>query len=960
VACLRVFLLGLPRVETEQGPLDVSSRKAVALLAYLAVDGEQSRDGLASLLWPDSDHTRARTALRKALSILNGVLGGRWLVSRRSRVALDSNVEVDVQTFRAALQGVDDHGHAPDALCEACLDALTGAAEMYGDDFLAGFGVRDSATFDDWQRQVAEELRLELMTALGLLVESHTSRGQFDTAITHATRRLSVDPLHEPTHRQLMLLHAWTGDRAEAVRQYERCTQLLERALGIAPMDETTQVHDAVLAGDPPPPPAPPASNQPPSTARTSSLVGRHDELRQISRSHAQSVSGGRLVAVEGEAGIGRTALLSAVVADARERGATVVSLRCRDTEQSLPYALVADAIRNVVVAARPGLADVPPAWLAEAARLVPELLESHPDLVPAPAVDATETRRRLLEGIRRTLLGGIAGTVPGMVVIDDLQWADGPSLDALLYLADRSTDPPCCLVLSWRSDAVPADHRLRRLVADHHTRGLAEVVRLTRLNRDDVALLVAAADRDDPDGALADRLHQETQGLPLLVTQYLRGLPQGPVDPSTLRPPPGAQELVRAHLDGISDQARNVAVTAAVIGHPFDLPTLLEASGLDAGDAVAALDELLSAGILDEQVRIAPTNSLTYEFQFQPLRTLLYEDTSQTLRRLLHGRAADALTDGPQALTPATHAIVADHLRRAGRDRDAAQAFVRAAEAAHQVVALDEATDHLRSALALGHPEPGSLQKRLGELETLRGDYPAALRALRSATSDMPAPTEQARLELDIARIHERRGNWDQAEQHLQQGLDHLRDEPTAAQPDRAPLEARLHAELALTAHRQNDANEARRRGEHALDLAQSAGDPWATARAHNTLGMVLRADESFDQAVEHLQQARQLADHLDDPAASVAALNNLALTHADRGDRSRALELAKTALARCRRRGDRHREAALLNNLADLLHAADRPDEARTHIAEAVSLFADIDRPNHLEPEIWKLVDW
>jgi tetratricopeptide (TPR) repeat protein len=222
------------------------------------------------------------------------------------------------------------------------------------------------------------------------------------------------------------------------------------------------------------------------------------------------------------------------------------------------------------------------------------------------------------------------------------------------------------------------------------------------------------------------------------------------------------------------------------------------------------------------------------------------------------------------------------------------------------------------------------------------------------------PAPTEQARLELDIARIHERRGNWDQAEQHLQQGLDHLRDEPTAAQPDRAPLEARLHAELALTAHRQNDANEARRRGEHALDLAQSAGDPWATARAHNTLGMVLRADESFDQAVEHLQQARQLADHLDDPAASVAALNNLALTHADRGDRSRALELAKTALARCRRRGDRHREAALLNNLADLLHAADRPDEARTHIAEAVSLFADIDRPNHLEPEIWKLVDW
>jgi hypothetical protein len=570
--------------------------------------------------------------LRKALSVLNRELGGRWLVSSRSEVALDGDVQVDVWDFREALRRVESHGHPPDGACADCLDDLAEAGGLYRDDFLAGFGIRDSAAFDDWQRQVADELRHELTVALDRLVEAHTHRGSLDAAVAHANRRLAIEPLHELTHRRLVLLHAWSGRRAEAVRQYERCVQLLERELGVAPMGETTAVYEAVLAGQPPPAPSPPAGE--PTTvaaSRPSMLVGRTEELRRITGVHAMAGSGGRVVAVEGEAGIGRTALLDAAVTEARDRGALVVTLRGREAERSLPYALLADAIRQVAIEASPGLTEVPAAWLAEVARLVPELLESHPDLQPAPAVDAPETRRRLLEGARRTLLGGVAGSVPGLVVVDDLQWVDDPSLDALLYLADRLTDAPCCLVLAWRTEMVPMDHRIRRLVADHEGCGVAEHLRLEHLDRDGVADLVAADGREDPDGAIAARLYDETQGLPLLVTEYLRGLPQGPVDPSTLRPPPGAQKLVRAHLDGISDQARNVAVTAAVIGHPFDLPTLLEASGLDAGDAVAALDELLSAGILDEQVRIAPTNSLTYEFQFQPLRTLLYEDTSQT-----------------------------------------------------------------------------------------------------------------------------------------------------------------------------------------------------------------------------------------------------------------------------------------------------------------------------------------
>ncbi len=954
---LRIDLLGPPRVEVEGERLDVGNRKGLALLAHLAVNGAQSRETLATLLWPESDRERARAALRKTLSLLNSVLEGRWLRSTRAEVALDDRtVWTDVQAFRDALGRTNAHDHPPDEPCAACLEELAEAAELYRDDFLAGFGLRDTDAFDDWQRQVAEELRHDLMVALDRLVETHTRRGEFDAAIAQANRRLAVEPLHEPTHRRLVLLHAWSGRRAEAVRQYERCAQLLQRELGVGPMHETVAVHEAVLAGRPPPAPvqtvAEPTSG---SRARPATLIGRDEALRRAIMAHGAAVSDGCLVAVEGEAGIGRTALLDVVAAELRDRGAAVVSVRGRESERSLPYALIADAVRQLAMEASPRLADVPRPWLSEAARLVPELREAYPDLAPAPSVDAPETRRRLLEGVRRTLLAGVTGPVPGLVVVDDLQWADEPSLDALLYLADRLTAPPSCLVLAWRTEAMPVDHRVRRLVADREDRGLAEHLRLEPLDRECVAALVAAADRNDPDGTIADRLHDETRGLPLLVTEYLRGLPPGPIDATNWPFPASAQQLVRARLNGISQPASQVAVAAAVIGHSFSLDVLLQASGTDEAETVTALDELLAAGILEEDVDAAPGTSPTYEFRLQPLRTLVYEETSQARRRLLHGRVADALSATPQPTTLAAHAVMAEHLRQAGRDRDAAEAFARAAQAAHEVAALDEATAHLRSALALGHPRAAQLQQLLGEVETLRGDYPAALRALRSAASGLDAATDQARLELRIARIHERRGDWKSAERHLRRGLNQV-----TADGDGSPLEARIHAELALTAHRQGVADAARRRGEQALELAEAADDPWARALAHNTLGIVARAAGSLDEAVGHLERAERLADGLEDPAASVAALNNLALAYADQGERSRALEVAKTALARCRRRGDRHREAALLNNLADLLRGAGRDEEARVHVAEAVALFADIGHPDQLEPEIWKLVDW
>ena len=140
-----------------------------------------------------------------------------------------------------------------------------------------------------------------------------------------------------------------------------------------------------------------------------------------------------------------------------------------------------------------------------------------------------------------------------------------------------------------------------------------------------------------------------------------------------------------------------------------------------------------------------------------------------------------------------------------------------------------------------------------------------------------------------------------------------------------------------------------------------KSSIDQRAHAQAHNVLGVLARHQGDLATAEHHLQQSLTVATEAGDPIARVAALNNLSLVYADRNAIDQALVLTAQALSECAALGDRHREAALHNNLADLLHAVGRSEEAMTHLKQAVTIFAEIGvETGSLQPEIWKLAEW
>ncbi|MGD8491939.1 MAG: BTAD domain-containing putative transcriptional regulator, partial [Anaerolineae bacterium] len=249
---LRLFLLGPPRLEADGATLPISTRKAMALLAYLAVTGQvHSRETLATLFWPEYDRSRAFANLRRTLWLLNKELGKGWLDADAETIGLrqEANLWLDVAVFRDHLSDCPAEEPAEGEVCPVCLSSLATAAELYRDDFMAGFMLPDSPRFDEWQFFEREGLRAELAGALQRLVRCHAARRDYEPAIAHARRWLALDPLHEAAHRALMRLYAWDGQRTAALRQYGECARILEAELGAQPAEATSRLHEDIETG---------------------------------------------------------------------------------------------------------------------------------------------------------------------------------------------------------------------------------------------------------------------------------------------------------------------------------------------------------------------------------------------------------------------------------------------------------------------------------------------------------------------------------------------------------------------------------------------------------------------------------------------------------------------------------------------------------------------------------------
>ncbi|MFL5658446.1 MAG: BTAD domain-containing putative transcriptional regulator, partial [Ktedonobacteraceae bacterium] len=360
---LQLSLLGTPVVKHGERTLTFSTRKALALLVYLAVEGgTHPRKTLSEAFWPELDAEHGRAALRATLLVLRKLLershgpGERaHLLVERDTLGFDqgSPLILDLRLVEAAskqvgrgVEPLEGQGHGE------LLAQLEQATRLARGPFLASFTLRDSQFFDDWTRQQREYWHLrvhQLFDALSMLYER---AGDGERAIDTVTRWLSFDPLNEEGYRRLMRLRFSQGDRAGALRAYANGRAVLADELQVEPEPETVALAKRIRHTAPfrsqqfQPPHASPG--QPPANLLDGPFLGRTAEFGTLIECY-QRVHAGQpqLVLLQGETGIGKTRLTTEFVRWAQAQGADVLAGRALQTGRQLPYQSLIDVLRR-------------------------------------------------------------------------------------------------------------------------------------------------------------------------------------------------------------------------------------------------------------------------------------------------------------------------------------------------------------------------------------------------------------------------------------------------------------------------------------------------------------------------------------------------------------------------------------------------------------------------------------
>lgn len=986
IADLRIRLLGPLDVQWTSQPLPIPRRQVRALLSYLAVHlNPVPREQLCFLFWPDTPESAARRKLSRLLTHLRLALPDPDVVlTSGDQVALDhrrtwsdtaafEHFQHDVPTTRRNIEGLQQ------------------AVDLYRGSFLAGFSLPDNPEFEVWVTQERHAWERRYLEALVTLIEDRRAQGAYSDAIAFAQRYLATDPVAEEIHRHLIELYAAAGNRNAALRQFESCVEILERELGVDPLPETRAAYQAILQGQPlllPRPALDPAWRDAPTF--DTPLVGREDTVRWLEQAwdRARSQHGG-VILISGEPGIGKTRLMEHF-ADYSQNQARVLQGSAYPGTRTVPYYPITQALRSTLEDPHQPTWSVEPVWLAEVARLLPELRARYPDLPSPKPLEPDEARVRLFEALCRLILALASGPRSLVLCLDDLHWADDTTLDWLVYLGPHLAHNRFLILGSYRAAASEALAGLRRSLNRLHV--LSELP-LIGLDAPGIQqLLHHLGGSVAGDGQLAARLHQVTGGNPFFLIEILRTLLEAGQltsdlsDLQDLPLPDSIREAVRERAHRLSPVARQTLEAGAVLGPSFDFKLVHLTAGRGEIETMSALDELVARQLLIER-------DTGYQFAHELTRRAVEVTLNPARRQLLHRRAGRAL----EQIAPEEVAALALHFDIGGEAQKALQYYAEAVQRAEELFAWREAEELQGRMLALldrldpNRADPEALARRgqllinraelrflqgrlverdadlaaLADLAEASGNGHLRLQAISqrarylnadgrydeaiavaeaglplaerlSATSSVVPTGARARLLAHIGFAHYFRGEYQAALEPLQAAL--------ALEPSDLAARGEVLSVLAYTCYLVADYAGSLAYRQQALDTRSESGRLARVAEDLTDMGILCTRLNRLREAQRYLDEALTLSRKIGSQVAESYALNQLGTLHYVQGDYPAALQSHTDSLELQRATGSRRGEASALNNLGIVYMALGDYAAARTYLRECLAIYRDI----------------
>jgi class 3 adenylate cyclase len=603
-------------------------------------------------------------------------------------------------------------------------------------------------------------------------------------------------------------------------------------------------------------------------------FVGREPEIGRLREALEDAFEGhGRLLMLVGEPGIGKTRTAQELGTYARVRGARALVGRSYEGEGAPAYwpwlqmarSYIQDADPDTVVSDMgPGASDI--------AQVIAEVQDLIPGVSWPRSLEPEQARFRFFDSVT-TFLKNAAMRQPLVLFLDDLHWADGPTLRLLQFLARELADSRLLVVGSYRDVALGRRHPLSQALADLSREGLVERVPLHGLTEQEVGRFIEVTASIEPPRSLVKAVHDETEGNPFFVSEIVSLMASegtlddaGGLDRFTVTIPQGVREVVGRRLDRLSEDCNRVLAVASAVGREFPVEVVERVAELSRDRVLELLEEAEGQRIVADA---SQPGALRFMFSHALVREALYEELGVTQRVRLHRRIAEAIEEicgddiEPRLGELAHHFLQAQELERA------IDYSVKAADRAVSLMAYEEGADLYGSALQaleLKLPKPGrrhcELLVALGNAQTRAADGIAAKKTFNRAAL---LARELGDHELFAAAVEGRSG-WPEVGIIDHEAIDQLEEALALLDEGDSAVRARLLVRLALAVYFVS----ATRREElarEAVAMARRVGDPATLAFALNDAHFVLTGPGTdLDRAAlasELIEVAENAGDH-------------------------------------------------------------------------------------------------
>jgi len=893
-------------------------------------------DQLIDVVWPDEPVESARrrlhvriSQLRKGLkeksSLVKTVHGGYCFET-------DDSCWVDVDAFQSLItQGLQqqESGQQREAI-----QAYEKARSLYRGDFLA------EDLYANWTFTQREFYRERYLNLLIQLSECYAQQGRYRLAITAAHQALNLDPLRETIYVRLMLYNYYSGDRTQSLILFDRYCQILEKELGVPPLDSTKQLVEQIRMGTLwknaeapryPPPIYEGKLFEVPYSLDAIPFVNRDREYAWLVSQWKDPTT--QVILIEGEAGIGKSRLVETFAGFITSQGIQVQQVRLSPGEQS-PTAAVTASLRGLLTSN--ALDQLSPATLAVLAQHFPELGQRLDRLTQLPTLPLQAERQRFYQAI--SALAAVNSNTPTIFIVDDAHRLNATAVDLLKQLSKHIK-----ILLSFRGIETPSNHPIRKACG-------SSGLKLEPLPKTAIQSIIRQLSKADHP-FITDQINTHSRGNPLYVVTLLQHMFESGqlyvnsdggwrmTDHDSLTIPLTLRATIEDRLQKLDRWKRRILDYTAILGGQCDFTTLQAASQQPDDILLTILDELIDSGLIIEPRSL---NQADFRMSHDYYTEVTYETIPAIRRKQMHLQAAQAIEKLHAEQLENYYAILADHFYKSGKNEPAVHYAILAGEQASAQFASDEALHYFGRALTLlpiddVHQRTRVLLGReiVYDLCGMRGPQNDNLTILETF-SPLLSQEQRAEIHLRRAAYEWIVGNNSAANTAVQKAIQ------DAKACNAKPIEARAM----LIAGKVNsiDPTQTIHYLNKARKLAQESKERALEGDIVRWLGNVNFWQNNFAKSQVHLEEALGIHQEVGDLRGELSALNNLGHLFGLLGQLQKAVDFYERAQEISIKINDRLAEGVLLTNMGRLSARLGKFKQAQDWLDNALVIRGEI----------------